>query len=220
MRSLILFCCITSFSNLKAQLNENQFHCQRDKIISETNQGSVYITRDRNCSLYNWLFPDTREITKIFIEFPELTDQQFPSKSNGNISNYWNDLYEYKGQYYVYGPSDWMSNRPMYLMDSFLVVLSSDLSYFRILDKKQVSPDNLTMKIDFYGVETNLKIQLLSFPEGASLWEYSSEGKVNYELKTTPEKVRNFDFINNDCGQIKCFQNFNFDNLDLTKLKY
>jgi len=223
MRLLILFAFICLQSSSHAQFKESEFHCKRDSIISETNYGSVYITKDHQCELYDWLCPDPKEwmnVNEIIEYFPVLTNAYSPKISIGSIPRYWNSLYEYKGQYYVYGPSDWMFNRPEFISDSFLIEIASDFSYFSIINQALINPHELQLTLDLYGEEAQLHIRLLSYPKGTALWEYSIKNDSWSELKVSSDFVQNYDMINNDCVNQKCFQEFHFDQVDLSRLKF
>jgi len=135
--------------------------------------------------------------------FPEIAHFLNPQKSLGTFPRYWNNLHEYHGNYYVYGPSDWMANRPNYISDSFLVEIASDI-----------------LTLDLYGEEATLRIRMLSYPKGAALWEYSIKNESWSELNVSSEFVRNYDMINNDCVNQKCYQEFQFDQIDLSRLKF
>lgn len=215
----ILFLQFRSF----AQFKESDFHCRRDSVISQTSYGSVYITRDHKCALYDWLCPKPKnwmEENDIAENFLELSNACSPKNSIGSIPRYWNSLYEYHGQYYVYGPSDWMANRPDFISDSFLLEIASDFSYFSIKKQVQVSPNELRLNFDLYGEEAELRIRLLSFPVGAALWEYTTKNESRIELKVAGDYVRGYDLIHNDCVNQKCYQEFHFDEIDLSRLKF
>jgi hypothetical protein len=223
MRLLILFAFICLQSSSHAQFKESEFHCKRDSIISETNYGSVYITKDHQCELYDWLCPDPKEwmnVNEIIEYFPVLTNAYSPKISIGSIPRYWNTLYEYNGQYYVYGPSDWIENRPEFISDSFLIEIASDFSYFSIKKQALINPHELHLTFELYGEEAQLRIRLLSYPKGAALWEYTIQSESWSELKVSSDFVRNYDMINNDCVNQKCFQGFQFDPTDLSRLKF
>jgi hypothetical protein len=120
----------------------------------------------------------------------------------------------------VYGPSDWMANRPDYISDSFLVEIASDITYFRIKKTEVIRSCELLLTVDLYGEEAKLRIRLLSFPEGASLWEYTMKNGSWSELKVSSDYVRTYDMINNDCVNQKCYQEFHFEQTDLSRLKF
>ena len=223
VRLLVLFSFLAFRLSSYAQFKESDFHCLRDSVISQTKYGSVYITKDHQCQLYDWFYPNPKGWMKaegIFENFPELSDACSPKISIGNIPRYWNSLQEYKGQYYVYGPSDWMGNRPEFISDSFLIEIASDFGYFSIKKQALVSPHELHLTLDLYGEEAQLRIRMLSYPKGAALWEYSIKSESWSELKVSSDFVRNYDMINNDCVNQKCFQEFQFDEIDLSRLKF
>ena len=223
MRLLLFFALFFIEFNSFGQFKESDYHCRRDSVISQTKYGSVYITRDHSCDLYSWLFPDPNEwmsTNGIIKNSPELLDACSPKKSIGSIPRYWNSLYEYKGQYYVYGPSDWMYNHPELISDSFLIGISSDFYYFSIKKQVLVNPNELRLTLDLQGEEAKLRIRLLAFPEGASLWEYTMKNGSWSELKVSSDYVRTYDMINNDCVNQKCYQEFHFEQTDLSRLKF
>jgi hypothetical protein len=223
MRFLILITLLCLHLSTLAQFKESDFHCRRDSVISQATYGSVYLTKDHQCELYDWLCPNPYKWMKaegIVENFPELSDACSPKISIGNIPRYWNSLYEYKGQYFVYGPSDWMGNRPEFISDYFLIEIASDFAYFSIKKQALVSPNELYLTLDLYGEEAQLRIRMLSYPKGATLWEYSIKSESWSELKVSSEFVREFDLINNDCVNQKCFQEFHFDQTDLSRLKF
>jgi hypothetical protein len=223
VRLLVLFSVLGFHLCGNAQFKESDFHCRRDSVISQTKYGSVYITKDHQCELYDWLCPNPKnwmEENEIAENFPELSNAATTKNSIGSIPRYWNSLYQYHGQYYVYGPSDWMSNRPDFISDSFLIEIASDFSYFSIQKQELVSHNEWRLTIDLYGEEVQLRIRLLAFPKGAALWEYSIKNESWYELKVSSDYVRSYGLINNDCVNQKCFQEFHFDEIDLIRLKF
>lgn len=223
MRLLLFFAVFFIQFKSFGQFKESDYHCRRDSLISQTKYGSVYITRDHSCDLYNWLCPDPKSWMnsyEIDVNFPELGHFLNPKQSIGNFPRYWNNLYAYHGNYYVYGPSDWMANRPDFLSDSFLVEIASDITYFRIKKTEVIRSSELLLTVDLYGEEAKLRIRILAFPEGASLWEYAIKNESWSELKVSSDFVRNYDMINNDCVHQKCFQEFQFDPIDISRLKF
>lgn len=206
-----------------SQFKESDYHCKRDSVISQTAYGSVYISQDHNCAIYSWLFPDPKAWSNeysIQSNFPDLARFYWPKGSIGSISRYWNDLYTYRGQYYLYGPSDWMSNRPIFITDSFLIEIATDASYYAIKKTELIKSTELLLTIDKFDQTATLRIRLLAFPKGAALWEYTSKEGSWSELKVSSEYVHNYGLINNDCVNQKCFQEFLFDPNDLSRLKF
>ena len=223
MRLLLFFVLFFIQFNSFGQFKESDYHCRRDSLISQTKYGSVYITRDHSCDLYSWLCPDPKSWMnsyEIDVNFPEIAHFLNPKQSIGNFPRYWNNLHAYHGKYYVYGPSDWMANRPDFLSDSFLVEIASDITYFRIKKTEVIRSSELLLTVDLYGEEAKLRIRMLAFPEGASLWEYAIKNESWSELKVSSDFVRNYDMINNDCVHQKCFQEFQFDPIDISRLKF
>lgn len=223
MRLLLFFALFSIQFYSFGQFKESDYHCRRDTVISQTKYGSVYVTRDHRCDLYSWLFPNPKSWMNshdIDANFPGIAHFSNPQQSIGSFPRYWNNLNEYHGDYYVYGPSDWMANRPDYISDSFLVEIASDITYFRIKKTELIRSSELLLTVDLYGEEAQLRIRMLSYPKGAALWEYTIQSESWYELKVSSDFVRNYDMINNDCVNQKCFQEFHFDQTDLSRLKF
>jgi hypothetical protein len=209
--------------NSFGQFKESDYHCRRDSVISQSTYGSVYVTRDHSCDLYDWLCPDPKSWLKSYdidVNFPEIAHFLNPQESTSNFPRYWNNLYEYKGNYFVYGPSDWMANRPDYISDSFLVEIASDITYFRVKKTEHICSSEHLLTLDLFGEEATLRIRLLAFPKGASLWDYRIKNESWSELKVSSDYVRTYDMINNDCVNQKCHQEFQFDTIDLSRLKF
>ena len=223
MRLLLSLALLSFHFKSLAQFKESDYHCRRDSVIYQTSYGSVYITRDHQCELYDWLCPEPKSWMNSYgigENFPEIALFLNPKQSIGTFPRYWNNLYEYQRNYYVYGPSDWMENRPDYISDSFLVEIASDITYFRIKKTEVIRSSELLLTVDLYGEEAKLRIRLLTFPEGASLWEYTIKNESWSELKVASDYVRSYDMINNDCVNQKCFQEFQFDSMDVSRLKF
>ena len=223
MRLLLFFVLFYFQFNCFGQFKESDYHCRRDSVILQTKYGSVYVTRDHSCDLYSWLCPDPKSWMNSYDideNFPEIAHFLNPQKSLGTFPRYWNNLHEYHGNYYVYGPSDWMANRPNYISDSFLVEIASDITYFRIKKTALINSSELILTLDLYGEEATLRIRMLSYPKGAALWEYSIKNESWSELNVSSEFVREYDLINNDCVNQKCYQEFQFDQIDLSRLKF
>lgn len=221
MRLLLFFSVLAIQFHSFGQFKESDYHCRRDSVLLQSKYGSVYITKDHQCELYDWLCPNPSRwmnAQHISSNFPELKSASSPKNSIGNIPRYWNTLFEYQGQYYVYGPSDWMSNRPEFISDSFLIEIASDFGYFSIKKQVLVSPYELHLSLDLFGEEALLRIRMLRYPLGAALWEYSIKNESWSELKVSSEFVTVYDLINNDCVHQKCFQEFHFDPTDLSRL--
>jgi hypothetical protein len=113
-----------------------------------------------------------------------------------------------------------MGNGPDYLTDSFLVELGTDFPHFRIKKTELLRSSELLLNLDLFGEDAQLRIRLLSYPKGAALWEYTIKNESWSELKVSSDFVRNYDMINNDCVNQKCFQEFQFDPTDLSRLKF
>jgi len=223
MRLLLFFALFYFQFNCFGQFKESDYHCRRDSVILQTKYGSVYVTRDHSCDLYSWLCPDPKSWMNSYNideNFPEIATFLNPQKSLGTFPRYWNNLHEYHGNYYVYGPSDWMANRPNYISDSFLVEIASDITYFRIKKTALINSSELILTLDLYGEEATLRIRMLSYPKGSALWEYSIKNESWSELNVSSEFVREYDLINNDCVNQKCYQEFQFDQIDLSRLKF
>jgi hypothetical protein len=112
-----------------------------------------------------------------------------------------------------------MANRPLFIADSFLVEIASDITYSQILKKELIDARELLLTLDIDGEPAFLRIRLLSFPQGAALWEYNNQYEYWSVLMVASDFVRSYDLINNDCVDQKYSQEFRFDQIDLSRLK-
>jgi hypothetical protein len=127
----------------------------------------------------------------------------------------WHPLYLYKGEYYVYLPSDGMYNNWLTISDSiFLNYGGGEMICYAINDFKKInsnqfqlyltSADNKSQKVNIYSLDTT---------KGIAIFEYPQEGnkKCKYELRVATNKIRSFPIIINYC-KVQKQEEFNFDN--------
>ena len=198
----------------------DSFFARRDSILKETDNGSVYITRDRTSELYDRF---TR-INVDLIEFNEVFDDEFIGEllshgtsnfkhlKNELIRGDWCPLYYYEGQFYVYAPSDWMYNQQLMITDSVVYKVCCVDPDMILIENYRVSSEGIVKfaLCDYSGSRTNSSIQFLDTNQTIALWSYHDDNGavLSYELKVRADSVREYDMIVNDCGDQKCFREF------------
>ncbi len=210
----ILFVFVLFSSTLLAQ-KKPHYLAKRDVVISENSLGSIYITQDKNNELYKKLCPpfDAQKIRSFCVGADTMNLKKFPIE----IERYWTDLFLYKDKFYVYAPSDWMNNTPVYIADSILFDVSDNFTFYPILDAKTAN-NGQTFSLMNAGEKVTLSIiPLKQFP-GAAIWQIETEKSTFYKLKVASNAVRNFPMIVNDCLEQKCLSEFTFEEPDFGKL--
>jgi len=211
-RILLFFIAFTTA--LLAQ-KKQQFLAKRDFVISDDSWGSVYITQDRNCSLYNQLCPtfNPDKMHSLCVGADTIQFNTFPV----NVERYWADLFLYKKQFYVYAPSNWMNNTLIYIADSVLFDMSENFFFYPILESNQLS-NGQSFSFNYLGEKTCVTIIPLKNVPGAAVWKIETKKSKLYKLKVTSSAVKNFPLIINDCFEQKCLSEFPFEEPDFEKL--
>ena len=201
---------------------EHKTMAKVDSIISKSNFGIVYITKDTTAEMYDWLditTPEKFELENFDSEYirdiESYINIQMKHVKGINLHPYWTKLNKYNSQYYVYSPSDWMSNATMYVTDSILYRLTNpDPTISFITSFEKMSNDQYEIGIENKsGLVKKVQIECIDFEKGIYLWKFIKEDGdiLHEEYKTPSNKVRNFEMIVNDCFDRKCIQEFKFD---------
>lgn len=215
MKFVVLISFLLGLSWLSFSQKKPSYLAKRDVIISESENGSVYITKDKNCKLYEQLCPAFD--AAIIRSFCTGTDTMHLQQHTIAVSRYWTDLYLYKGNYYVYAPSDWMNNKPVYISDSILFDVSTDFTFYPILESTNVGNGQQFITINA-GEIVKLTILPLKKIPGAAIWQIETEKSIFYKLKISSNAIKNFPMLVNDCLDEKCLHEFSFDEIDFSKL--
>lgn len=200
------------------------FHAKPDSIISKQQHGYIYITRDTSVEMYDRLSSDIGvDELGILREYASHIKKKFGkgvvAKNLGDLPTKWNSVYLLSNEYYVYSPSDWMSNRGYYISDSAIFTTASDPDLFVILSyKKNDKKLDEFQIINYTGEKHNLQIRLVDAAHGIYVWTFINNGELSRYLMQDSRFVKLLPMVVADCGDEKCALEFEFDNLDFEKI--
>jgi hypothetical protein len=141
------------------------------------------------------------------------------SKSHFNLGSFprkWNSVYRYQNEYFLYAPSDWMSNLGLIITDSIIYHVQSDwdpVSDYMLQEFKSTDNEKTEIKANnLLGQEFDISIQIVDRSLGIYEWSL-----FNNEVKSTVIfLMQNSDYSNKlrmivcDCGDRKCLLEFDF----------
>jgi hypothetical protein len=217
---LFLFLSSKSF----AQKSNFHFRAKPDSILQESEYGFIYYTSDTSSIYYNWIIPtiDTEMAHSIQnqyfrkeLEKLNLSNSHF---SLGSFSCKWNSVYRYQNEYFLYAPSDWMSNSGFYFSDSIIYITKSDwepATDYIMKDFKLSNEGNATIQtVNLLGQEIDISIYLIDKSLGICQWIFTNqqENETIKFLMQNSEFSKKTRMIVSDCGLQKCFMEFDFVN--------
>jgi hypothetical protein len=195
-----------------------KFAAKPDSIIEKRQEGYIYITSDTKSVLYDRIIPRLDQndlnifsdlISDIRAKYKQKVSQ-FPIKS---FPRKWNSVYLYKNKYFLYGPSDWMSNRGFNISDSVVYITESDIGDLYVIKNfKRDGPNNAIFKVINHSGET-LDIATRVIEKSLGIYEWTIQGSAGTSLKFL---MQNSDFSKKlkmivcDCGDEKCYMEFDF----------
>ncbi len=132
----------------------------------------------------------------------------------------WIELYQYKDEFYVYKPSDFIGHYQVCITDTaFIDYTGEGPLASKIIDFRKIDTNTFKFKLTgaFYGDRT-LIIHIIDEKRGIAVFETSfNEEDKNFSLMVSAQKIRNFPVIVNYCEDMKQME-FNFDEPDFEKL--
>lgn len=215
--SLIFISLACSRNNsLLLKNQKKEYYSKPDSILLKTNNGVIYITSDTTFNHYKWLNPSIDVNTEFFnsqIEFFNKKDKlnKFPL----NILDKWSQIYIYKNKYFVYSPSDWMSNETLLLTDSVIYhnrSVDPDLEFIKDYSKINDSvyffnlySPNYSEQLDFIKRKLTIIVIDKKFMITKWIWTNSDNQILFTRLFVDSRNVKSFPMIVEDCGNQKCF---------------
>ena len=207
-----------------AQKSDFQFGAKPDSIIEETEYGYIYITSDTSSEYYDWIIPSLDE--EMIHTIQNLYFSEAFKKINfsnslfdlGSFPRKWNAVYRYQNQYFLYAPSDWMSNLGFYLTDSIVYHVQSDwdpITDYILKDFYLSDVGNATCNtINLLGQENKITINLIEKSLGIYEWSiYNRDEVVMLKfLMQNSDFSKKLRMIVSDCGDRKCIMEFHFNN--------
>ena len=218
----IIFIFLVSSSLSFSQKTDFDFGAKPDSLLKEPEFGYIYITSDTSSNYYDWIIPtiDTEMVQSIQNQyFSKEYEKINLSKSHFNLGSFprkWNSVYRYQNEYFLYAPSDWMSNLGLIITDSIIYHVQSDwdpVSDYMLQEFKSTDNEKTEIKANnLLGQEFDISIQIVDRSLGIYEWSL-----FNNEVKSTVIfLMQNSDYSNKlrmivcDCGDRKCLLEFDF----------
>lgn len=194
---------------------------------------SIYIEKNKESSPYKHLLNFTmsdygidqyNELMKIYTE---KNPGPFKKHKLYNLPGNWVPLYLYRGEYYLYSPSEGGLNGRRQINPFTLICNYIDGPYPYIINSvKQLSPTvyHITTvescsNTDLLRKPSDLYIYMIDPVNEIAVWQYTANnGKPSYTLYVSEKKARNFNMIVWHTPYEKEFDEFEFDQIDFQKL--
>ena len=194
------------------------------------------ITSNKHYSFYNAIFVDTSAKFKSVLtnfDIDEKDDEMYfkalsELKNLKNQKNYWKDdfpkrwtaLYQHKGKYYLYCPSDLGFHKQFEVTDSTLV--SYGMEGFQPSQINKISfPSSSLALIDVSNAagEQQVQIKIIDSEKGIAVFSISQlpHNDLHKVLMVDASKIHLFPVIVNYCATDKVTE-FDFDVMDFDKL--
>jgi hypothetical protein len=219
---------IDVYSQQQIKVDESfEFRAKPDSIIARRQHGYIYITRDTSAKMFDWLVPEIRAHSgemDIFRGYASYIKKKFARgvivKNLGGFPRKWNSVHVLKNKYFVYSPSDWISNKGYYVSDSAIFVVKSDPDdLLLILDYKNGAKNQHTFRlVNYAGDKLELQIRLVDAASGIYLWAFKNHGGTSMQLMQDSRFVNRLPMIVADCGDEKFVLEFDFDEPDFEKI--
>jgi len=204
-----------------------KFQAEPDSIISKQQHGYIYITRDTSAEMFDRLASDIEvegDEMNIYRQFAsdikKKSGQSVVVKTLGDLPRKWNSVYLVNDSYYVYSPSDWMSNSGYYVSDSVIFITKSDPDdLYVILDHKKLDEVDEFQFVNYAGEKHSVQIKLVDPEYGIYIWTFMKNGDLTRYLMQDSRLVKRLPMIVADCGEEKCVLEFEFDKPDFEKIE-
>jgi hypothetical protein len=212
---------LTFARGLSQDKTEFKFLAKPDSIIERRLDGYIYITSDTNSRVYNYIVPNPEDKWVKNVYSGYIDDIQKKYKQNitqfpvGNFPRRWNSVYTFKGNYFLYGPSDWMANSGFYISDSVIYITSSDpYDIYLVTGYRPESAENVSFTVlNYLGETKHINIKVIDRNLGIYEWTIRDKTKHNRKfLMQNSDFSKKLKMIVCDCGNIKCIMEFRFDN--------
>lgn len=193
-----------------------------DSVILRTDHQIIYITADTTAIMYDWLTHRTANDSMMRMLFDVAYIQQEERETGYSmkhfrdlsLDSFWTAVHLYHSGYFVYAPSDWMYDQPMYLTDSAMYALSSaDMILDILTSVNRVDPYTVDLSVvSTLSDARRIRIRQIDAERKIYRWSYfDRNGNLEREEYRTPSaNVRSFRMIVNDCFDMKCHGEFDF----------
>lgn len=199
----------------------------KDKIIlKKFNDGEIYITHDTSIREYFWLIPKSPKddnldfYNQYYSQIIKDTNITVFHTKSLKIPNKWTPLYMIDDEFYLYGPSDWMANYGYIFCDTTIIRQFSDGPDVNIIiNGKIISANEFQFNVLTYNRSAAIiTISIIDKRNDIAIWKFESDKNIHYELMVNSNYVKRFPIINCDCGDTKCFMEYEFKPIDFEEL--
>ncbi len=196
-------------------------------ILKKLPYGEVYITEDKTLKQYKWLVPEDIN-TKTIKQYKDgiqylrtFHDFSFKKIDLKSLIKKWSPLHIYKGKYYVYSPSDWISHFAFTITDSVIINHGGEGPEPLVIKKyKKVSNSEFQFEVyDLDSLITTVRIRIIDIKKQIALWEFKNKSYYRRELMVNAAYVNSFPMVVTDCHDRKCILEFAMDKIDNKWLK-
>lgn len=201
---------------IKRELTKDFYHA----IYLDTTRDSEYYDRLTDFEFNKY---DLQTYSEHYRYVKENKPKTFEKVNLTKIPENWIPVYSYKGDYYLYSPSDWGSAGRRIINDSTFVYWYMDGPFpVPLVDVSEVEYGKIVLEMMklFNGKSFNEKliIHQIDSKTGLSVFEFAEESESNkYQLYLPVESARKFDMVINYCDNQKQLE-FDFDKIDFEEL--
>lgn len=181
---------------------------------------------DKNSDYYNKIVDhpyndvDSLSFKENMIQLKKRYSGSFPRYNLENIHKKWVPIYLYKGNYFVYAPSEWGFNTWVEINDSFFIKYSfDDAAVPAIIQSLKKKNNKVTIDVVKPTLEkSTVKITIIDKKNQIAVFEYSDlTHPYRYRLMVSADNVRNFPIIVNYC-EVQKQKELQFDTVNYNKL--
>jgi len=187
-------------------------------IFIDENKNSEHLKRLKNFSFSKF---DQRSFDQNIKYIHEKCGDKYQQFNVEDLPKEWIPLYQYKNEFYTYGPVDWGRTGRKLLNDSLYISWMMDGPFpYKIEEFKKIKDNHFRFKYEICYGESNrvVNLHILDTATQMTIWEYDLRDRKIKELYIPKEKASHFDMIVNYCIDEK-FDEFTFDNIDFDELR-
>lgn len=199
-------------------------------LVREVSKGfyhAIYIDTNGHSKYYKYLtnfnfeMDDSLSYYESILAIENESERKFFHHSVLNkLPKNWCQLNPYKGQLYLYAPSDWGNNPNIILNDSCIIAYFMDGPYAYLIDSvNQLNPNTFELIVhSAYRNNTKITIYMLDWVQQMAIFDYHLPSEERrYALMVGADKAKTFPLIVNFCENRKTrefiFEPYNFDQL-------
>ena len=187
---------------------------------------AIFIEQKPDSKYYDWIAGftfdknDAREYAWSIKYLKEQNPQPLKKYNTGDLPKQWCSLFRYKGQFYLYSPSDYISNYNVGITDSTYIDYTGEGPMAnRINAFLKVSAGKFLFNLSGYNDPKKIiRIHVVDKKRGIAVFEHPNAlPKQRYQFMVQADKMKNFPIIVNYCKTQKQEEFDGFDKVDFAK---